>query len=88
VDTALQLGWSELKNGDLIASAEAAGFNLIITTDQSLRYQQNLAGRKIAIIVLMAANWPLRIQPSVQLVREAVAKIAPSAYIEIEFPRN
>ena len=45
VDTAAELGWSELKNGDLISSAEAGGYETLVTTDQNLRYQQNLEGR-------------------------------------------
>jgi hypothetical protein len=51
VATAFELGWSGLANGDLLREAEAQ-FDLLITTDQSLRYQQNLAGRRLAILVL------------------------------------
>jgi hypothetical protein len=54
-----ELGWQELKNGDLIAAAEEGGFNLLITCDQNLEYQQRVAGRKIAIIALSTNNWPL-----------------------------
>jgi hypothetical protein len=86
VSTTFQMGWSTYKNGNLIAAAEAAGFDAIITTDKNLKYQQNLVKRKIAIVVLMATNWPLRVQPSVHLVQEAVAKIAPNSFIEIVFP--
>jgi hypothetical protein len=42
-------GWQELENGELLAEAEAAGFDVLVTTDKNLRYQQNLEGRKIAI---------------------------------------
>ena len=45
-------GWAKLENGDLLREAEAAGFEVLITTDQNLGYQQNLKGRKIAIVVL------------------------------------
>jgi hypothetical protein len=48
--TAAELGWSELKNGDLLAIAESAGFEILITCDQNLEYQQNLSGRKIAVL--------------------------------------
>ena len=52
VKTAAQQGWSAFKNGDLLKAAENAGFELLVTTDKNLAYQQNLTGRKIAIIVL------------------------------------
>lgn len=52
VTTAYEEGWSNLSNGDLLKSAEAKGYQLLITTDQNLRYQQNLSERKIAIVVL------------------------------------
>lgn len=50
-------GWSALKNGALVDAAEEAGFDLFITADQSPRYQQNLTGRKIALLVLSTNNW-------------------------------
>ena len=49
---ARQIGWHELKNGDLLREAEAAGFDLLLTSDKNIRYQQNLSNRKIAIVVL------------------------------------
>ena len=52
VQTAFELGWSNLENGALLAAAEDS-FDLLITTDQQLRYQQNLAGRKLSVLVLM-----------------------------------
>lgn len=61
VDTVAELGWSRLSNGDLLNEAEAASYYCPITTDQNLRYQQNLAERTIAILVLLSASWP-RIQ--------------------------
>ena len=45
-------GWQELENGELLTRAQAAGFDLLLTTDKRIRYQQNLTGRKIAIVVL------------------------------------
>ena len=58
VSTAPKQGWDELTNGDLLTAAEKAGFDLLLTTDKNMRYQQNLAGRKIAIIVLRKQQWP------------------------------
>lgn len=61
VETAYERGWSTLQNGQLLAAAEEAGFDLLVTTDQHLRYQQAVTGRALAIIVLMSTSWP-RIQ--------------------------
>ncbi len=52
VTSAKTRGWDRLSNGDLLKAAENAGFDLFLTTDQRIQYQQNLAGRKIAILVL------------------------------------
>ena len=52
VEEARAQGWDTLRNGELLDAAEAAGFDVFVTTGRNLRYQQNLAGRKIAIIVL------------------------------------
>ena len=50
-------GWSGLKNGALLSAAEEAAFDLFITADQELGYQQNMTGRKIAVLVLSTNNW-------------------------------
>src|SRR5271163_3555720 len=55
---AIERGWDRLGNGELIAAAEAAGFELLLTTDKNMRYQQNLTGRKIAFVVLGNQQWP------------------------------
>ena len=52
-------GWEELENGDLLREAEAAGFEVLVTTDKDLSYQQNLKGRRIAIVVLGLGRWSL-----------------------------
>jgi hypothetical protein len=52
VRTAEELGWARLVNADLLRAAEDAGFGVMVTADQSLEYQQNLKGRKLAVIVL------------------------------------
>ena len=83
--TASEARWSLLTNGELLAEAEAAGFDLLITTDRNIAYQQNLSGRKIAILVLGNGQWP-RIEKSVALVVEAVSKVRPSSYGEIAIP--
>ena len=58
VQRVYQLGWAKKKNGELLAMAEAAGFDVLVTTDQNLRHQQNLLPRKLAIFVLGRGNWP------------------------------
>jgi predicted nuclease of predicted toxin-antitoxin system len=86
VDTAYERGWSELTNGDLLAMAEQEGYELMITTDQNLRYQQNLASRRIAIIVLLSTSWP-RIQRYIDAIQTAIDSSAPGTYQEITIAR-
>jgi hypothetical protein len=57
VTEAIERGWGRVSNGDLLKVAEAAGFDVLLTTDKGIRYQQNLAGRKIAIVVLGNSTW-------------------------------
>ncbi len=59
VQTAYDLGWSDLSNGDLLRQAEAAGLEVVVTCDQNLRYQQNLSGRKFAVVVIGTNLWPV-----------------------------
>ncbi len=86
VSTASQQGWSTLKNGDLLTAAEAAGFEVLLTTDKNLRYQQNLAGRKIAVVVLGNQQWP-QLSSHVQRVVDAINAAEPGSYIQIDVPR-
>ena len=85
VETAFELGWSTLKNGDLLTAAEGS-FDLLITTDQKLRSQQNLAGKKLGILVLMTTSWP-RIQKNVPQILEAIERIGPGAFLEVTPPK-
>src|ERR1022692_4061610 len=82
VRTAAQQGWSTLKNGELLSAAEAAGFDLLLTTDKNMRYQQNLAGRKIAVVVLGQQQWP-KLRAYVQQIVDAVKTATPGSYMEI-----
>src|SRR5882762_3546598 len=59
VSTADDQGWDRLANGDLLAAAESAGFEVLLTADKNLRYQQKLSGRGIALVVLGNSPWPL-----------------------------
>jgi hypothetical protein len=85
VSTAFAEGWDTLKNGELLTAAEQAGFDVLLTTDKYLRYQQNLKERKIAIVVLGVQQWP-QLRPHVQRVVEAVAAALPGSYFEIDIP--
>jgi hypothetical protein len=83
VSTAYEMGWSNLQNGDLLRAAEAA-FDLLVATDQNLRYQQNLEERRLAILVLPTTSWP-KIQANLALVVGAVNAVKPGEYREVEF---
>ena len=79
MSTAYELGWSTLKNGELLAAAEGNGFDVFVTTDTNLSYQQNLSNRKIAIVVLSTTSWP-RIQKSVDAIASAIDAATPNSY--------
>jgi hypothetical protein len=84
VSTAYELGWSELSNGKLIAAGEAGRFDLLLTTDQNLKYQQNLKNRRIAILVLPTTRWP-QIRLRVTEVRKEIESIGPGEYREMQW---
>ena len=85
VSTAYELGWATLKNGELLSSAEEMGFEVLVTTDTNLRYQQNLAARKIAVVVLSTTSWP-RIRAVVESVSSAVNSASIGSYVEVAVP--
>jgi hypothetical protein len=74
-----------LQNGELLSVAEAYGFELLLTADQNLRYQQNLVGRHIAILVLMRTDWRL-LRQHTEFIVAAVAASVPGGYVEIPIP--
>jgi hypothetical protein len=78
-------GWGTLVNGTLINSAEQAGFDLFITSDQNIAYQQNLSNRKIAIIVLGKGNWP-GVRKAAARITEVVNSSKPGSYLFIDIP--
>ena len=79
VSTAYELGWSALRNGELLAMAEAGGFQVFVTTDNNLRYQQNLQDRGIAMVVLSTTSWP-RILRGLNSAREVIRSVLFSPY--------
>ncbi len=76
-------GWSGLKNGALLAAAEEAGFDLFITADQELTYQQNLTGRQMAVLVLSTNNWD-RVKAGITQIGEAIEATTPGGYGEVQ----
>jgi hypothetical protein len=82
VETAFERGWSTLVNGVLLDTIERDGYDLLITTDTNLKYQQNLAGRRLAIIVLLSTSWP-RIRRQIDEIREAIGRAHPGSYEEV-----
>jgi len=86
VETAFERGWGSLLNGQLLDAAQREGFDVFITTDQSLRSQQNLDGRQIAIVVLTTTSWP-RIQRQQDRVVAAIDGLRSGDYIELSFSR-
>lgn len=60
VHTFAQMGWpAQIENGELLRAAEEAGFDVVVTSDQNIRYQQNFRGRRIALVVLCSNIWPI-----------------------------
>ena len=85
VETAHERGWATTCNGDRLQAAENAGFDVLITTDQNLQCQQNLAERRIAITVLNTTSWP-RIRTASAAIDAAVTQCATKRFIEIRIP--
>lgn len=76
-------GWSGLKNGALLAAAEEAGFELFITADQEISYQQNLTGRRIALLVLSTNNWAV-VRERVQAIADAIETTIVGGYLFLD----
>ena len=82
VKTAAEMGWSRLTNGQLLDAAEET-FHLLITTDQQLREQQNLVGRKLSILVLPTTSWP-KLEPNHTRILSAIESVTSGQYVELE----
>lgn len=85
VRTANAQGWSTLTNGELLRVAEQAGFEVLLTTDTSLPHQQNLQGRKLAIVILTKNRWVL-IEPRLTDIAAAVNSAKPGTYCIVDIP--
>ena len=85
ISTAYEMGWANLQNGDLLAAAEKQ-FASLVTTDKNLRYQQNLTGRQLAILVLPTTSWP-QLQKHIPEITAAVDALKPDDYVELRFSK-
>ena len=79
VRTAREMGWQELKNGDLLTIAERGGFQVFVTGDKNLAYQQNLKDRKISVVVLATTHWKT-LRDSAAPVRAAIDRAKPGSF--------
>lgn len=78
-------GWDRLSNGELLAEAERAGFDVFLTADKNIQYQQNLAGRRIAVVVLSTPQWPL-VRLHTARIAAAVNAATSGSYAEVQVP--
>jgi hypothetical protein len=85
IATAEERGWGRLENGVLLSEAEEAGFDVFFTADKNLRYQQNLSGRKIALVVLGNSPWHL-VRLHITEIVAAINTATPGSYVEVEIP--
>ena len=83
VTKAKDRGWDTLRNGDLLATAEQAGFDVLVTVDKNMRYQQNLEGRRIALVVLSTPQWPV-VKLHLEKIAAAVNAVKAGSYIEVD----
>ena len=84
--TAQSRGWDRLNNGALLNAAEGAAVDLLLTTDRRIRYQQNLTGRKVALVVLIGTTKWARVRLHLERVAAVVNAAAPGSYTEVEIP--
>jgi hypothetical protein len=85
ITEAIDRGWDRISNGELLDLAEAAGFDLLLTTDKGIRYQQNLTGRRIAIVVLGNSTWRI-VRLYLDRIASVVAGAKPGSYAEVDIP--
>lgn len=78
----MEQGWDNLSNGDLLDRAEEAGYEVLITTDQGIRHQQNMSNRQLAVVVLMTTAWP-RISERTESIRNALEEVQPGEVLEV-----
>jgi len=77
------MGWASLKSGALLSAAEAGGFEVLLTRDKTLHHEQNMEGRKIALVLLSAVSWPV-IEAHVETIVAAVDGAVPGSFTRVE----
>lgn len=85
VSTAYEKGWSRLRNGNLLRAAEKEGFEIFLTTDQNLRFEQNLNHRTLAVVILGTTSWP-RIKLATDNILAAIETANISQFTFVEIP--
>jgi hypothetical protein len=87
VTKAKDRGWDRLSNGDLLAEAERAGYDVLLTADKNMRHQQNLMGRRIALVVLSTPQWPF-VRLHLDRIAAAVNACRPGSFVEVDIPKK
>ena len=82
VDTVSERGWSTLANGELLTLVVHEGYDVLVTTDQNLKHQQNIAQLRVGIVVLLSTSWP-RIRNSVEDILVALNKASEGNLVEV-----
>jgi hypothetical protein len=85
VTKAKDRGWDKLTNGDLLDEAERVGLDVLLTADKNMRYQRNLTGRRIALVVLSTPQWPL-VKLHLDKIAAAVDAASPGSFAEVDIP--
>ena len=81
--TASHMGWSHLKNGELLRAAEDSDFDVLVTGDRTLVHEQNLSGRRLSILALSANNWPI-VKNFIAQILGAVCSAVPAAFVKLD----
>jgi len=84
--TAAYMGWAELKNGELLRVAEASGMEVFVTGDGTMAYEQNLSGRRLAIVALSTNNWPI-VRNYVPQILAAIDHAVPGSFQTVDCGR-
>lgn len=85
VTKAKDCGWDQLENGELLSAGEKAGFDVLLTADKNMRYQQNLSDRKISLVVIGNSAWHL-VRLHIPAIVAAVNAVTPGSFVEIDIP--
>ena len=87
VDTLAEKGWSEKSNGELLDLAERDGYEVLVTTDQSLPHQQNLARWRVGLVVLLSTDWS-QVRRRTEEIAKAIEAVRPGHAVEVPIPRR